>query len=87
MLSAIDDFFLMIDLVRAYIKKEYRTIPFGSIIAIFASIIYVVNPLDVIPDVIPGIGYIDDAFIVAMVLKQVHSDLQAYKLWKESAEV
>lgn len=82
----IEDFFLMIDVVKAYVKKEYRAIPSGSIVAILAAIIYVVNPFDVVPDVIPGIGYIDDAFIVAMVLKQVHKDLQAYKEWRDGLE-
>lgn len=80
----LEDFLLMIDIIGAYINNEYKEIPFGSIIAILAAIIYVVNPLDILPDVIPGIGLIDDAFVVALVIKQVHADLQNYKLWKEN---
>lgn len=80
--ALIEDIGLMVDIVQAYIKKEYREIPYKSIVAILAAIIYVVNPVDVIPDVIPGIGYIDDAFIVSLVMKMVHEDLQDYKIWK-----
>jgi len=80
----IEDIKLMISIVRSYVKKEYTEIPINSIIAILAAIIYVVNPFDIIPDFIPLIGYIDDAFVVALVLKQVHSDLEKYRLWKES---
>ncbi len=36
--------------------------------ALGAVALYVVNPLDLIPDVIPVIGQIDDAFLVALAL-------------------
>lgn len=84
LLALIEDIGLMVDIVRAYIKKEYREIPYKSIVAILAAILYVINPADLIPDVLPGIGYIDDAFIVSLVIKLVHEDLRAYRLWREN---
>lgn len=80
----IDDFFLMIDLVKAYVKKEYREVPFASIVAILAAIVYVLNPLDVIPDVLPVVGHVDDVVVVGIALKQVHADLRKYEAWRES---
>ena len=56
---------LFTSLVRSYVKKEYREIPFGTIVAIVAALAYFVSPIDILPDFIPGIGYIDDAAIVA----------------------
>ncbi|TJX15149.1 DUF1232 domain-containing protein [Tissierella creatinini] len=81
--NAIDDLFLFISIVKAWIKGEYREIPIGTIIGIFGALIYFVSPVDVIPDFIPGIGYIDDIFIISLVVKQAHSDLQRYKAWME----
>lgn len=74
---------LMISLVRAYIKGEYEEIPVASIISVIVALIYVLSPVDVIPDPIPGIGYIDDGVVVAGCLALVKTDLIDYKEWRE----
>ena len=56
----------MISLVRSYIKKEYTEIPLGSILGIISALIYIVSPIDLIPDITPGIGYLDDAAIIIL---------------------
>ncbi|HKL10667.1 MAG TPA: YkvA family protein [Clostridia bacterium] len=76
-----EDIKLMLDLLRSYINGTYREVPFGSILAILGGIIYFVTPIDLIPDFLPG-GYIDDALVIGLVLKQVQSDLDAFKEWK-----
>lgn len=72
----------MISLVRSYIKKEYTEIPIGTIIAILSALIYFVSPIDLIPDVIPIAGHIDDAAVVAACIALVKSDLDEYKKWR-----
>lgn len=74
---------VMVSMVRSYIKKEYTEVPIGTIVAIVSAVIYIVNPGDIIPDVIPGVGHIDDAFVVAACLKLVESDIDEYTEWKE----
>ena len=72
---------LFIKLVKSYVKKEYKAIPTSSIIAIVAMLIYFMTPIDIIPDFVPGIGYIDDAALLAFVLYAVKGDLDDYQLW------
>lgn len=72
---------LFTSLVRSYVKKEYREIPFGTIVAIVAALAYFVSPIDILPDFIPGIGYIDDAAIVAFCFMNVKADLDHYRRW------
>lgn len=79
----IEDIKLMLDLVKCYTKGTYREVPFGSIIAIVGAIIYFVSPIDLIPDFLPG-GYIDDGMVIALALKQVGADLEAFKEWRVS---
>jgi uncharacterized membrane protein YkvA (DUF1232 family) len=78
----VDDFKLLFAVVRDYAKGRYRKIPFWSIAAIVAAFLYVLNPLDLIPDFIPIIGQIDDAAVVAACLLMIRQDLHKYKKWK-----
>lgn len=38
---------------------------------IIASLFYLCNPFDIIPDYTPGTGYLDDAFVINTCLKEV----------------
>ena len=74
----------MISLVRSYVKKEYTEVPLGSIVGIVSALIYVLSPIDLIPDGIPGAGYLDDAAVVLMCLKAgSEDDLKEYQKWRE----
>ena len=75
----------LVSLVRNYAKKEYSEIPIGSIVAIISALIYVLSPIDIIPDVIPGAGYIDDALVIATCMKLVESDVKEYLEWRKSS--
>ena len=74
---------VMISLVRAYIKGDYRVIPMASLIAIVAGLVYFMSPVDLIPDTIPVAGYLDDAAVIGFVIEAVKFDLEYYKKWKE----
>ena len=68
-------------LLKAYIQKDYRDIPLGSMVLVIGAIIYFVSPIDLIPDILPG-GYIDDAALIAFVIKQIKVDLDNFMAWE-----
>ncbi|WP_150912051.1 YkvA family protein [Marinobacter halotolerans] len=80
------DIRLMFSMLRDYWQGNYRAVPWKSIAAIAGALVYVLNPLDVIPDLILGFGFIDDAGVVALCLTMVESDLLRYAAWKEHKE-
>ncbi|TYC55447.1 DUF1232 domain-containing protein [Marinobacter sp. BW6] len=80
------DIKLMFSMIRDYWHGNYRSVPWKTIAAVAGALLYVLNPLDVIPDLIFGFGLIDDAGVVALCLKLVESDLLRYAAWKEQQE-
>jgi uncharacterized membrane protein YkvA (DUF1232 family) len=72
----------MVRVVRDYQRAEYRDIAAAKLLIIIAAIIYFVSPFDVIPDWIPVLGHIDDAFVVSLALKSVRSDLDTFMAWE-----
>ena len=72
-----------VSMIRSYLNKEYTTIPSKSLIAIVIALIYFLAPIDLIPDFIPLVGYLDDATVLAFALKQVKDDVDAYKKWRD----
>ena len=78
----VDDFKLLIATVKDYWHGKYRRIPYWTIAAIVVALLYVLNPLDLIPDFILGFGQVDDAAVVAACLLLVRKDLHKYKKWK-----
>ena len=71
---------IMISLVRAYNRKEYSKVPVGSIIAIVSALIYLLTPIDLIPDFIMGAGVVDDAVVLTICYNLVKSDIEEYEV-------
>ena len=69
---------LFIELLRDYKSKKYVKIPWTSLAVAAFALLYFLNPFDIIPDYIPGIGYLDDAVVVAGLLKSIQVDLLKY---------
>ena len=78
----IEDGGLLISIVKDYRAGTFRRVPYGIIAAIVFTLIYVLNPFDLVPDVLPVIGQIDDAAVVAACMILVEHDLYTYKQWK-----
>jgi uncharacterized membrane protein YkvA (DUF1232 family) len=72
---------LILSMVKDYWSGRYREVPYWVISASALTLLYVLNPLDVIPDVVFGLGYLDDATLVAFCLKLIERELEKYKLW------
>ena len=78
-----EDLNTLVAMIKDYISGDYRTVPQRTILAAAVAILYVLDPLDLIPDFIPGIGLLDDAAVVGFVISQLQSDIQAYRSWTE----
>lgn len=83
----IEDGQLLIAIVRDYRAGVYRQIPYGVIASIVFTLIYVLNPFDLVPDMLPLIGQVDDVAVISACLILVEQDLHKYKNWKQGSGV
>jgi uncharacterized membrane protein YkvA (DUF1232 family) len=74
----------LLRLVRAYARGEYRAVPWQSLVLIVAAILYFLTPIDVIPDFVVGLGYFDDAAVIAWVIGTIRSVLDDFLRWEAS---
>ena len=78
------DVALLISMVRDYWSGAYREIPWWVIAAVVFTLLYVLSPVDLIPDFIPVIGLLDDAVVIALCLAMIEQNLLRYQEWKEA---
>ena len=78
------DLAVLCSMIRAYAKKQYTDVSIATILLSIAALIYVVNPMDIVPDFMIGIGQLDDAAAIVLVLQMIQMDLNKYKKWQEA---
>jgi uncharacterized membrane protein YkvA (DUF1232 family) len=80
--KAWSDVQVLVRLLRAYARGEYRDVSRGTIALIVGALVYFVAPLDAIFDHLPFAGFVDDAAILAWVVSEVRAELDAFRAWE-----
>lgn len=68
-------------LLKDWYMGNYTKIPFRMVASIAGAMLYLVSPLDVVPDWVPFGGLLDDALVLAAIFALSRSDLDAYTIW------
>ena len=77
-----DDLTTFFRLLRNWATGKYKLLPWKSLSLILGAVLYFMSPLDAIPDLIPGVGFLDDVFIVAWVMRYVRRDVEDFRQWE-----
>lgn len=72
---------LMGKMLTFFCTGRYKDAPWRTIAGIAGTLGYVLSPIDMIPDVIPFIGFLDDAAVVGVALKLISRDLKVFEMW------
>lgn len=79
----LDDVKLYFQMLGDVFTGKYKKVPTGTVAAIVGTLLYVLSPVDLLPDFLPG-GFVDDAGIIGLCLTFTKYDVEQYKKFKEN---
>lgn len=79
----LDDVKTLIGMVRDYVRGNYREVSWRSVAAAVVALLYVADPIDLVPDLIPVVGQLDDEATLLLAMYLIGDDLQRYRVWRD----
>ncbi len=84
-ISVIRDQFNVIGrMIKAHVSGDYKIKSIRILVMLLAAIIYLINPFDLIPDLIFGIGLADDLAVLTWVFRAATVEISSFKNWENS---
>ncbi|MBL7857882.1 MAG: DUF1232 domain-containing protein [Cyclobacteriaceae bacterium] len=79
-----DKFLLLSRMTKAYTLGRYREVPWKTVLVMLAAFLYFINPIDLIPDFIPGLGLTDDFGVLLWVYNSISVEVEKFVTWEKS---
>jgi uncharacterized membrane protein YkvA (DUF1232 family) len=70
-------FFMLLD----SFKGKYP-LPKKTALVLTLAFLYLISPVDIVPDIFPLIGFVDDVAVLAFAFNFIKDDLENYRAWK-----
>lgn len=74
--------FTLVRMVRHYISGDYREVSTGTIVSGLGVLLYVLSPIDLVPDFIPVVGFLDDLSLISWFVGKFQVELTKYRDWE-----
>lgn len=73
----------LFNMLKDYVSGDYREVPWWSLGSAATALLYILMPLDALPDFIPIAGFIDDAVVLKLCLDMIAKDIKDYRTARE----
>ncbi len=73
-------------LVGDYLHGNYKKVSKTSLLLIIGSLLYLLNPMDIVPDFLLGVGFLDDLAVFTYMIKKIRQELDKYRNWKDGSK-
>ena len=74
-------------LVRATVRGEYAGTTRGRLLALVAALLYVVSPIDLVPEMfLPILGLGDDALVIGWIAARVINETESFLTWERNRD-
>ena len=75
----------LVRLVRSYISGDYRQIQTSTVVSGLAVLLYVLSPIDLVPDFIPVLGFLDDLSLVSWFIGKFQGEIVRFREWEQTS--
>ena len=75
---------LLQSLCLAWWRGEYRAVSNKALVSVVAGLLYFLSPLDLIPDFLLGVGFLDDVAVLAWIMRTWSHELDAFVAWRDA---
>ncbi len=82
-----EKFLLLGRMLKAHVSGQYKARSLRFLLILLAAVIYLINPLDLVPDFILGIGLTDDLAVVTWVYQALAGELKAFAEWENTKKI
>lgn len=74
---------LLSAMVRSHLLREYPDLSDEALLRTVTALVYFDSPIDLIPDVIPELGFVDDGAMIAAATAQIGPEITAFRKWRD----
>ena len=71
-----------IAMLRCSVRGEYQDLSRTAIGIVAGALLYFVAPLDLLPDLLPAAGFIDDFAVIAFAVNAVREEIERFRRWR-----
>lgn len=84
-LSAVwTDLRTMMRLLVRWADRSYQRIGWTPLLLMVGALLYLVVPVDAVPDALGALGFVDDATVISTVVRRVRNELDQFREWEKS---
>ncbi|MCY7918834.1 YkvA family protein [Bacillus vallismortis] len=80
--KCIEHITVFFQMLRDWRKGDYPRSQVRTLLLLTAAILYIAMPLDIMPDVILGLGIIDDAAVLGLLWTLIKKEMSQYEIWR-----
>ena len=73
---------LFSEMISDYFKGKYKQVPWRTIATAAFAVLYAINIFDLVPDIIPVLGWLDDVAVGGLAIFSIKKDLKEYCIFK-----
>lgn len=82
--GVMDELETALRMARLRLRGQYGSPGIERLVLLFAALLYLVNPMDIVPDAIPAAGLLDDAAVIGWMLGKLREELDRFRAWEAS---
>lgn len=72
----------MLRLIAAYERGDYKKVSNDDLTLILTALNYLIDPFDLIPDLTPVLGLVDDATVIGFAVDKTRDTLDDFMIWE-----